>query len=226
MRLSIIIPALNESATIVATLAPLQAMRARGVTVVLVDGGSEDDTIELAKPLSDKMVQSQKGRALQMNRGVALVEAASDAYLFLHADSILPPDIDSAIAHALLSNPWGRFDVIIQGTHKLLPMVAWMMNQRSRLSGIATGDQGIFMRREVFEATGGYANQRLMEDIEMCKRLNKIGSPANLKQRIMTSGRRWDKHGLWQTIWLMWWLRWQYYFDADADKLHSQYYGK
>jgi rSAM/selenodomain-associated transferase 2 len=225
MRLSIIIAALNEAATIVATLKPLQAMRSRGVEVILVDGGSSDNTTELARVFCDQVIASSKGRALQMNAGAAAA-TLSDAYLFLHADSVLPPDSDINIVDALQSHQWGRFDVTIQGAHMLLPMVAWFMNLRSRLTSIATGDQGIFMLREVFEATGGFANQRLMEDVEMCKRLKKIGVPANLKQKIITSGRRWDTHGLWRTIWLMWRLRWQYFFGADADTLHLQYYGR
>ena len=224
MRLSIIIPALNESANIIATLKPLQAMRSRGVEVILVDGGSRDNTTELARPLCDQVIASSIGRALQMNAGAAA--SSSDAYFFLHADSIAPADSDINIIDALRSHQWGRFDVTIQGRHMLLPMVAWFMNQRSRLTNIATGDQGIFMRRELFDATGGFANQRLMEDIEMCRRLKKIGAPANLKQTIITSGRRWDTYGLWRTIWLMWRLRWQYFFGADADSLHLQYHGK
>lgn len=229
MRLAIIIPALNESANIVATLMPLQVMRTRGVTVTLVDGGSHDDTMQLAAPLCDGIVESQPGRSIQMNAGAGHVRATSEAYLFLHADSILPLDADIIIADALQHNQWGRFDVTIQGAHPLLPMVARMMNLRSRITRIATGDQGIFMRRETFDAVGGFPPQQLMEDIEMCKqlnRVNKIGSPANVKQKVITSGRRWDKYGLWRTIWLMWRLRWQYFFGVSADQLSANYHAR
>ncbi len=224
MVLTIIIPALNEAANILNALNQLQVMRARGVEVIVVDGGSSDNTAKLAAPLCDQVVISSKGRAQQMNVGATL--AKGDALLFLHADSLLPRDGDIAVLDALQKHLWGRFDVFIAGQHALLPMVAWFMNQRSRLSSIATGDQGIFIRRDTFNAVGGFANQPLMEDVEICKKLKKFGSPANVGQKITTSGRRWDTHGLWRTIWLMWRLRWQYFFGTDANTLYLRYDGK
>jgi rSAM/selenodomain-associated transferase 2 len=224
MYLTIIIPALNEAANIGNALNQLQVMRARGVEVIVVDGGSSDNTAELAAPLCDQVVTSSKGRAQQMNVGATA--ANGDALLFLHADSLIPRDGDIAVLHSLQTHHWGRFDVSIAGKHKLLPMVAWFMNQRSRLTSIATGDQGIFIRCDTFNAVGGFASQPLMEDVELCKKLKKIGTPANLGQKMTTSGRRWDTHGLWRTIWLMWRLRWQYFFGADVNTLHLRYDGK
>jgi rSAM/selenodomain-associated transferase 2 len=226
---SIIIPTLNEAQQIVATLTPLQALRARGAEVVLVDGGSSDNTLTLAAPMVDQLVNnsggSTRGRAKQMNAGAAA--ANSSALLFLHADSWLPLNADQLITAALFAQTgWGRFDVDIRGQHPLLVMVAWFINQRSRLSGIATGDQGLFMTRAAFDAVGGFPDQPLMEDVEMCVRLKRLCAPSCLAARISTSGRRWEKHGLWRTILLMWQLRLRYALGASPQQLHADYYGR
>lgn len=225
MRLSIVIPALNESGNIVATLTPLQTMRAHGAEVILVDGGSIDATAQLAAPLVDRVLTANKGRALQMNAGAAV--ATGDVLLFLHADSMLPLGADQLILHGLQSESraWGRFDVSIEGGHFFLPVVAWFMNIRSRLTGVATGDQGLFMTAEAFSRAGGFAKIPLMEDLAMCAALNKGGPPLCLYQKIITSGRRWEKHGVWRTILLMWRLRLAYFFGADPVDLHRIYYG-
>lgn len=226
-RLSIILPARNEAANVVATLSPLQPLRARGVEVILVDGGSTDETPALATPLCDRVIASAPGRAQQMNAGAAA--ATGDTLLFLHADTRLPADADTLILQGLActGQRWGRFDVHIEGRHPLLPMVAWFMNHRSRLTGIATGDQGLFVTRADFEAVGGYANIRLMEDIRLCAALKlHCGRPLCIPQRIITSGRRWDANGLWRTIALMWWLRLRHFLGASPDQLHAIYYGR
>ena len=223
--LSIVIPALNEAVNILAALTPLQTMRARGVEVILVDGGSNDQTKQIALPLVDRVIDGARGRARQMNVGAR--ESKGDMLLFLHADSILPIDADKSIVAALrtTSRTWGRFDVTIEGAHFFLPVVAWFMNHRSRLTGIATGDQGLFMMREAFAAVGGFADIPLMEDVAMCAALKKNGAPICLKQTITTSGRRWEKHGLWRTIFLMWRIRLAYFFGTDPVKLHRSYHG-
>ena len=225
MRLSIVIPALNEADTIVATLTPLQAMRSRGAEVILVDGGSTDATTQIAMPLIDRALNSAKGRAIQMNAGAAV--ATGEVLLFLHADSILPADADQTIFNALRSSSrkWGRFDVSIVGQHFFLRVISWFMNHRSRLTGIATGDQGLFMTTDVFNAAGKFTNIPLMEDVAMCVALKKISAPICLKQKIITSGRRWEKHGLWRTIFLMWRIRLAYFLGADPAVLHRAYYG-
>ena len=223
--LSIVIPALNEAVNILATLTPLQTMRARGVEVILVDGGSNDQTKQIALPLVDRVVDSAQGRARQMNAGAR--ESKGDTLLFLHADSILPIDADKSIVDELraTSRTWGRFDVSIDGQHFFLPVVGWFMNHRSRLTGIATGDQGLFMTRNAFTAAGGFADIPLMEDVALCAMLKKNGAPICLKQTITTSGRRWEKYGLWRTIFLMWRIRLAYFFGSDPVQLHRTYHG-
>ena len=225
MRLSIVIPALNEADNILATLRSLQAMRSRGVELILVDGGSIDATIRIASPLVDRVLNSAAGRATQMNAGAAV--ATGDVLQFLHADSTLPPDADHTILNALqsTSRAWGRFDVTIAGRHFFLPVVGWFMNHRSRLTGIATGDQGLFMTRDAFIAAGKFASIPLMEDVAMCAALKKSSAPICLKQKIATSGRRWEKHGVWRTIFLMWKIRLAYFFGADPVQLHRAYHG-
>ena len=225
MKLSIIIPTLNEADNIGGVLARLQPMRSRGAEVIVVEANSTDETVAIAAALVDRVVTSERGRATQMNAGAK--EASGDALLFLHADSILPANGDEWIARGL-SNPrfkWGRFDIQITGSHRMLPVIAWFMNHRSRLTGIATGDQGIFMTREAFDAVGGFPVQPLMEDVAMSASLLRVSPPIYVDARISTSGRRWEKHGLWRTIFLMWRLRLNYFMGADPARLHRTYYG-
>ena len=223
MHLSIVIPALNEAGSIVATLARLQRMRDKGSEVILVDGGSRDATKALARALVDHVIDSRPGRAIQMNQGAAA--ATGEALLFLHADSLLPEGADQLIFECLTGTAWrwGRFDVTIRGGHFMFPIIAWFMNHRSRLTGIATGDQGIFMVRAAFEQAGGFPDQTLMEDIEICKRLRRIGCCACLSSRVITSGRRWERHGVWRTIALMWRLRFLYWIGVPAHRLARSY---
>jgi rSAM/selenodomain-associated transferase 2 len=221
MRLSIIIPVLNEASAIVPLLTELKALRARGAQIIVADGGSSDDTPALAAPLADLVVHSARGRAHQMNAGAQRAEG--EALLFLHADTSLPADADALIAAALADRPWGRFDVDLAGAHPLLPVIAAMMNLRSRVTGIATGDQAIFMRRETFNLVGGFAAIPLMEDIELSARLKHAARPACLRQRVSASARRWEKHGLWRTVFLMWRLRFAYFFGADPHRLAVAY---
>jgi len=227
MSLVIIIPALNEAHNIRNALASLQAMRARGVRVIVVDGGSSDATATLAAGMADLVMASAKGRAIQMNAGASA--STDDWLLFLHADSVLPPDADLHIATAIAGGKcWGRFDIRITGSHFMFAVISWFMNHRSRLTGIATGDQGLFMTRRTYEAVGGFPVQSLMEDVEMCKRLKgaRMAGPALLAERVTTSGRRWQQHGVWRTILLMWRLRFQYWRGTPAAELHAMYYGK
>jgi rSAM/selenodomain-associated transferase 2/rSAM/selenodomain-associated transferase 1 len=218
-------PCLNEAGGIAATLRALQPLRARGAEVIVADGGSSDDSVALATPLADRVVAAPRGRAAQMNAGAA--HARGEVLLFLHADCTLPPEADTLILDGLTAGgrAWGRFDVRLAGRHPLLPVIAALMNLRSRLSGIATGDQGLFVRRTLFDAAGGYAAMPLMEDIELCRRLKKHGAPLCLRARLTTSARRWEQHGVLRTILLMWRLRLAYFFGADAVTLARQYAG-
>ncbi len=223
-RLTIIIPALNEAANIATTLSTLQAMRTRGVEICVVDGGSTDNTIELATPLCDRVLSAEKGRALQMNAGAAATNG--DVLLFLHADSLLPGDADKGMLAAVSGGAsWGRFDIRIDGKQSMLAVIAWFMNHRSRLTGICTGDQGMFMTRAVFLKMGGFPALPLMEDVEMSSRLKKIAHPVCLHDTMVTSGRRWQKHGIWRTIFTMWRIRLAYFFGASPTTLHRQYDG-
>lgn len=224
MRLSVIVPVLNEAHGIGAALQPLQALRTNESELIVVDGGSTDATPNLAVPLADRMLQAPRGRAGQMNVGAAA--ARGELLLFLHADTRLPPNAANLITQALNQEKgqvWGRFDVRIEGRSRWLPLVAAMMNLRSRLTGIATGDQAIFVRRDVFHASGGYADIPLMEDIELSGRLRTRSRPVCLHQTVVTSGRRWDTHGAWRTIRLMWWLRLRYFLGADPHALAEAY---
>lgn len=218
MKLSIVVPALDEASGIAATLAALAPLRARGHEVILADGGSTDGTPELAALLADKVIAAPRGRARQMNAGAA--QASGDALVFLHADTRLPPDADRQVAAALEAHRWGRFDVRIEGRSPLLGMVAFFMNWRSRLTGIATGDQAMFVRRDAF---AGFPEIALMEDIAFSKAMKRRGAPACLRARAVTSGRRWDAQGAMCTIVHMWRLRLAYALGADPDDLARRY---
>jgi rSAM/selenodomain-associated transferase 2 len=220
--LSIIIPALNEAAGIETLLQGLQAMRAAGTELVLVDGGSTDGTPELAARWVDVVTVAPQGRAAQMNAGAAM--ARGEVLLFLHADTCLPDAADAMVGQVIAGGAlWGRFDVLIEGRPPMLRVVAAMMNCRSRLTGVATGDQAIFVMASVFHALGGFPEQPLMEDIELSRRLKRQGRPACLRARVITSGRRWEHRGVWRTIMLMWWIRWRYWRGESAARLARAY---
>ena len=216
-------PALDEAAGIAAGLAALQPLRERGVEVIVVDGGSADATAEFAAPLADRVIVSSRGRGMQMNAGAAI--AAGDTLLFLHADTRLPGGADRLVLEGLAASgrEWGRFDVAIDGRGAMLPVVAALMNARSRLTAIATGDQAIFVRRAAFEAAGGFPAIPLMEDIALTKSLKRLGPPLCLRERAVTSGRRWERHGTLATIVLMWRLRLAYFLGADPARLAKRY---
>lgn len=220
--LSIILPVLNEADGIAHALAPLQSLRAEGVEVIVVDGGSTDETSKRACGLCDILITAARGRASQMNAGAA--GARGDVLLFLHADSRLPEGAPAAVRTAIARGAlWGRFDVRIAGRHPMLKVIAFMMNLRSRLTGIATGDQAIFVTREAFSRLGGFPDQALMEDIALSRALKARGRPACLRARVTTSGRRWENHGVFRTIWLMWRLRAAYALGATPDALARRY---
>ena len=223
IALSIVIPVLNEAAGIARTLAVLSPLRARGAEVIVVDGGSTDTTMAIAVPWADAVIASHSGRARQMNAGAA--RARGEVLLFLHADTELPPMADQHVLDALRceARGWGRFDVQINGASRMLRVVALLMNVRSRWSGIATGDQAIFLRRALFDAVGGFPDQPLMEDIEVSRRLRAMSAPVCLRAQVCTSGRRWETRGVWRTIFLMWRLRWRYWRGESAASLAEAY---
>jgi rSAM/selenodomain-associated transferase 2 len=217
-RLTIVVPVLNEAGVIGEALGALATLRAGGHEVIVVDGGSADGTAELVAPLCDQLVRSPRGRALQMNVGARV--AHGDALVFLHADTRLPEGADLLIGEALAHSPWGRFDVRIASERWLLRMVAWTMNLRSRLTGIATGDQAIFVRRDAF---GGFPEIALMEDIAFSRAMKRRSRPACLRARVTTSARRWEAHGVVRTILLMWRLRLLFALGIPPQRLAREY---
>jgi rSAM/selenodomain-associated transferase 2 len=223
--LSIVMPVLNEAAEIEAALRALEPLRARGCEVVVVDGGSADETRDLAEPLADRVIAAPGGRAAQMNAGAAV--AKGEVLLFLHADTRLPENADTLVRDALASlhRVWGRFDVGFTGA--ALPLIARMMNLRSRFTGIATGDQAMFMTRDAFNRAGHFPEIALMEDITLSARLKQLSRPMCLPARVTTSPRRWQKHGTIRTVLTMWWLRLAYFFGARPNALARVYgYGQ
>lgn len=231
---SIIIPILNEADNLTRLFEYLCQLNPAPQQVILVDGGSNDNSFALAQYLIKdlrvvqqsaidwQVLASSAGRALQMNRGAAL--ATGDVLLFLHADTQLPNQAIAEITLAVMRAEWGRFDVRLDSNKLLLKLIGSMINLRSQLTGIATGDQAIFIKRKVFEQLSGYPNQALMEDVEISKRLKAIGKPACLDSKVVTSARRWQQHGTWRTILLMWRLRFDYWRGVSVDSIRRRYY--
>lgn len=234
VTVSIIIPILNEADNLSHLLSNINSIRPSPQQVILVDGGSKDNSIIIAKDIiralkADnkssidwQVTESKAGRARQMNTGAAL--ATGEVLLFLHADTRLPIQAIRAVTTATKIAEWGRFDVRLDSRQPMLWVVSIMINWRSRLTGIATGDQAIFIQRKLFEQIGGYPNQALMEDVELCKQLMGIAKPACLKNKVTTSARRWQQHGTWRTIVLMWQLRFDYWRGVSADNIKARYY--
>lgn len=221
-RLSIIIPVLDEAPFIEAALAALSPYRARGVEVIVVDGGSRDGTLAVARPLADCVLSTRCGRATQMNAGAAI--ARGEILLFLHVDTWLPDDADILVHDGLARSrrAWGRFDVRFD-RGGWLSLIAFMMNLRSRWTGIATGDQALFVTRAAFDATGGFPTIALMEDIALSTNLKRISWPFCIRARATTSARRWRQYGTVRTTFLMWRLRMAYFFGADPAQLARHY---
>jgi rSAM/selenodomain-associated transferase 2 len=221
--LSIIVPVLDEAGIIADTLRALAPLRQRGAEVIVADGGSRDGTVDLARPAADQVIVAPRGRAAQMNAGAAL--ARGDVLVFLHADSRLPDGADDLVRAGLerCGRAWGRFDIAIAGQRRLLAVVAGAINLRSRLGGIATGDQAIFVRRDVFAAVGGFPDIALMEDVALTRTLKRVSRPLCIAAKVTTSGRRWEQHGVLRTILLMWRLRLAYFLGAEPAALARRY---
>jgi rSAM/selenodomain-associated transferase 2 len=223
MKISIIIPVLNEAALIPETLSALQPLRAAGHELILVDGGSDDGTITLSERFADQIIRSSKGRSRQMNTGANL--AKGEIFLFLHSDTLLPEGADHLIIKGMERGRkrWGRFDVRLSGRHFLLRIVEWLMNWRSRITGIATGDQAIFVQKKLFETVGGFPKIDLMEDIALSRLLKRYSPPLCLRQKVVTSSRRWQRKGILRTVLLMWFLRLAYFYKTDPRRLAQLY---
>ena len=233
LNLSIIVPLLNEADNLPELMAHIVRLDPAPQQVILVDGGSVDGSVAITKEMLKSIVTAQSvidwyiiestvGRAQQMNAGAML--ATGDVLLFLHADTELPADAINNVQQAIVQYDWGRFNVRLDSREPLLKIIGLMINQRSRLMGIATGDQAIFIKKSLFERINGYPDQPLMEDVELCKRLKKIARPACLKSKVTTSARRWQQHGTWRTIFLMWHLRFDYWRGVSPNVLKQRYY--
>lgn len=218
---SIVVPVLNEQPMLTELIDHLHSFSDVTCEIIIVDGGSDDGSFDIIKKSGFFNLQSGPGRALQMNQGAA--NAEGDWLVFLHADTRLPSNAVARVSELAGRYCWGRFDVILEGKLAGLKVVAWAMNLRSRLTGIATGDQAIFVKRKVFLDAGGFPAQPIMEDIELCKRLKLKGPPACLRDRVRTSGRRWQEQGLWRTIFLMWRLRFAYWRGVSAQAIAVSY---
>ena len=222
-RISVIIPALNESENISQTLLSTQALRKNGHEVIVVDGGSDDDTCNIASDFTDKLITSQPGRAKQMNRGAQA--ATGDIYVFLHADTILPEAAEQLIISAISTDQflWGRFNVRLSGNHILFRAIEFSMNLRSRITGIVTGDQTFCIARKLFDEIHGFPEIQLMEDIAISQKLKKIKRPILLDGTVLTSSRRWEQNGIIKTVLKMWWFRFSFMLGADPLSLARQY---
>ena len=231
MPISVIIPTLNEERTIMATLAHTAALGFD--ELIVVDGGSLDQTPVLVESYRRRtqspaqspvrLVTAPCGRARQMNEGAKA--SGGEILVFLHADTQLPGDaktmIDTTLADQRMVG--GRFDVRFDRPSMWGTIISRMMNWRSRLSGIATGDQALFVRRPIFEQMGGFADMPLMEDIEFSRRLKRKGATAALTATVTTSFRRWEQHGPLRTILLMWTIRFLYWVGISPSHLVEWY---
>jgi rSAM/selenodomain-associated transferase 2 len=222
-RISIIVPALNEVRVIGDTLERLQPLRADGHEVIVADGGSGDGTGEMAAPFADRVVVSEPGRARQMNAGAAV--ATGEVLLFLHADTRLPEGAERLVLGEMAETGrrWGRFDVRLSGRHPLLRLGGRWISERSRLTGVATGDQAIFLRRQLFDEVGGFPDIPLMEDVALSKALRRTGRPLCIRTPVVTSSRRWEERGILRTMVLMNRLRLEYFLGADPARLAERY---
>ena len=221
--ISVVVPVLDEAGVLARSLHPLQSVRGRDVEVIVVDGGSRDGTPHVARPLCDLVLRTPRGRARQMNAGAAA--ARGDTLLFLHADTRLPSGWDGMVRDALVhpGREWGRFDVRLDGAHPMLRVVERAMNLRSRLSGIATGDQAIFVTRAAFRGAGRFPDIALMEDVALSHALRARSRPACLHATAVTSSRRWERNGIARTVVLMWRLRLEYALGASPERLARRY---
>lgn len=222
MPISIIMPTLNEAGSVSDTLKSLQLLRLYGGEIIVADGGSIDGTKQACEKLVDHWVDAEQGRANQMNAGASV--ASHPILLFLHADTVLPNNFINLLK-AFSESPaiWGRFNVRLSGHHKMFRVIEFMMNWRSRLTGISTGDQAIFVRKTSFEQVGGFPSQPLMEDIELSGKLKRLSKPYCIATPLITDSRRWEKYGVWRTVFLMWSLRLRYFFGESADRIASKY---
>lgn len=222
MKISIIIPVLNEEVTLSKISSHLQSIKNQGHEIVVVDGGSNDNTLTVAHEITDLVIICPPGRAMQMNNGAAV--ATGDVFLFLHADTFLPDNIVQIISDlSEKENVWGRFDVRLSSHKTIYRIIERLINFRSCVTSIATGDQAIFIEKNLFNHIGGFPEIALMEDVEISRQLKKISAPVCVKYKVTTSSRRWETKGVVATVLMMWKLRLYYFFGVSPDKLNQLY---
>jgi rSAM/selenodomain-associated transferase 2 len=221
--LSIIVPVHNHARSIGQILAALKPFRDRNAEIIVVDGGSADNTVALARPLADQVIQSPPGLGRQMNEGAKV--ASGFIFLFLHPETQLPDDADTQVMYGRARDTavWGRFDLRLTGRHMLLPLVARYLNWRSRVSGIATGEQAIFVQRETFFRVGGYSHIPVLEDVELSERLREISPPICVTSRVTVPGDRYDRDGVWTTLRRITAMRWRYRMGVKPERLAKRY---
>ncbi|MDF1780147.1 MAG: TIGR04283 family arsenosugar biosynthesis glycosyltransferase [Alcanivoracaceae bacterium] len=222
--LSIIIPVLNDAVALERLCTALTPVKNAQWEIIVVDGGSIDDSVSVAASFAHQVISATPGRARQMQAGADV--ASGDVLWFVHADSGIPLNLLSEILLHARQHSWGRCDVTLDGAHPMFRIIEWFMNHRARFTGICTGDQGIFVRRDVLLNIGGFADIPLMEDIDLSERLKKIAAPFVPQSRIIASSRRWNEHGIARTIFLMWYIRLRFFLGATPESLHSVYYRK
>jgi len=222
VKISIIIPVLNEEINLSRISSHLQSIRHQGHEVIIVDGGSADNTLAIAHEVTDMVIVSKAGRALQMNSGASV--ASGEVLLFLHADTFLPDNAIQIVSDSFRrKNYWGRFDVRLSSSKYVYRLIEGLMNLRSSITSIATGDQAIFIEKDLFDRVGGFPEIVLMEDVEISRQLKKISRPVCLKQKVITSSRRWESNGVVATVLLMWKLRLYYFLGVSPEKLNQLY---
>ena len=221
MLISIVIPVLNEEKALQVLLDQLQSYREQGHEVVVVDGGSNDNTCSVASTLCDQLITSESGRAIQMNKGAEF--SKNNILWFLHADTLVPEHSIEKIQKALEDNDWGRFNIKLSGSRFVFRVIERMINIRSCVFSIATGDQGIFLNKNTFNKVNGYSVIPLMEDVNLSKKLKSLSHAVCLNEKITTSSRRWEKYGILSTVLLMWKLRFLYWTGVSAERLALQY---
>ncbi|WP_194334947.1 TIGR04283 family arsenosugar biosynthesis glycosyltransferase [Mariprofundus sp. KV] len=217
LTVAVIVPLFNEYRILPQMIKQLQQLGAD--ELIVVDGGSDDGTLELLQQSGLRWISSEAGRARQMNAGAEQCE--SDILFFMHADTIISSTHVLAVKEVMVSPEYvgGRFDVRLSGTHPAFALIGWMINLRSRLSRISTGDQCQFVRRKSFEKIGGFADLPLMEDVALSRVLKREGKIACLRQKVITSSRRWERSGILRTVLLMWKLRLLFWLGWPADQL-------
>jgi rSAM/selenodomain-associated transferase 2 len=193
---SVVVPTLNEAAVLARTL---EALPTGFAEVVVADGGSTDATVAIAREHGARVTASPPGRGPQMNAGAAA--AKGDVLLFLHADTVLPPDAPARIAAALAEAGAvaGAFRLGIDSPDPRLRLIARAANLRTRLTGVPYGDQALFVRRDAFDAAGGFPDVPIMEDVELGRRLKRLGRIVVVPARVRTSARRWEREGIVRT---------------------------